>query len=37
MAKRIGAKTTEVSSSHVPFISHPKEVVKLIEAAALAL
>ena len=36
MAKRMGAKTTEVKSSHVPFISHPKEVVKLIEAAATA-
>jgi pimeloyl-ACP methyl ester carboxylesterase len=36
MAQRIGAKTTEVNSSHVPFISHPKEVVKLIEAAATA-
>ena len=36
MAQRIGAKTTEVNSSHVPFISHPKEVTKLIEAAATA-
>nr|WP_322652434.1 alpha/beta hydrolase [Nostoc sp. CmiVER01]MDZ8121050.1 alpha/beta hydrolase [Nostoc sp. CmiVER01] len=34
MAKRIGAKTTEVNSSHVPFISHPKEVAKVIEAAS---
>jgi pimeloyl-ACP methyl ester carboxylesterase len=36
MAKRIGAKTTEIKSSHVPFISHPKEVAKLIKAAATA-
>ncbi|MEH2349742.1 MAG: alpha/beta hydrolase [Nostoc sp.] len=36
MAKRIGAKTTEIKSSHVAFISHPKEVTKLIEAAATA-
>lgn len=37
MAKRIGAKTTEVNSSHVPFISHPKEVTKVIEAASTAV
>lgn len=37
MAKRINAKTTEVNSSHVPFISHPKEVVKVIEAASTAV
>jgi pimeloyl-ACP methyl ester carboxylesterase len=36
MAKRIGAHTAEIKSSHVPFISHPKEVVKLIEEAASA-
>ena len=35
-AKRIGATTTEIKSSHVPFVSHPKEVVKVIEAAATA-
>jgi pimeloyl-ACP methyl ester carboxylesterase len=35
-AKRIGAKTTEIKSSHVPFLSHPKEVAKVIEAAATA-
>lgn len=34
MAQRIGAKTIEVNSSHVPFISHPNEVAKLIEAAS---
>jgi len=36
MAKRMGAHTTEIKSSHVPFISHPKEVAKLIDAAAKA-
>jgi pimeloyl-ACP methyl ester carboxylesterase len=35
-AKRIGAKTTEIRSSHVPFISHPAEVARLIEQAAMA-
>ena len=34
MAKRMGARTTEIKASHVPFISHPSEVVKTIEAAA---
>ena len=33
-AKRANAKTTEIASSHVTFISHPKEVVKVIEDAA---
>jgi pimeloyl-ACP methyl ester carboxylesterase len=32
-AKRMNAKTTELKSSHVPFLSHPKEVVKVIEEA----
>ena len=35
-AKRMGAKTVEVSSSHVSFISHPTDVAKLIEEAATA-
>lgn len=35
-ANRIGAKTTEIKSSHVPFLSHPKELVAVIEAAAEA-
>lgn len=35
-ARRIGATTTEIKSSHVPFLSHPKEVVTVIEAAATA-
>lgn len=33
-AKRMGATTVEVASSHVPFISHPAVVAKLIEQAA---
>jgi pimeloyl-ACP methyl ester carboxylesterase len=34
-AKRMGAKTTEIKgASHVPFLSHPKDVVKVIEAAS---
>jgi len=36
MAKRIGATTSEVKASHVPFITHPKEVAKVIESAARA-
>lgn len=35
-AKRIGATTTEIKSSHVPLVSRPKEVAKVIEAAATA-
>jgi pimeloyl-ACP methyl ester carboxylesterase len=34
MAKRIGAKTTEIKASHVSYISHPREVAKLIIEAA---
>jgi pimeloyl-ACP methyl ester carboxylesterase len=37
MAKRIGAQITEVNSSHVPFISHPREVATLIETASTAV
>jgi pimeloyl-ACP methyl ester carboxylesterase len=33
-AKRINATTTEIKASHVPFLSHPKEVARVIEAAA---
>jgi pimeloyl-ACP methyl ester carboxylesterase len=33
-AKRIGAETVEVPSSHVAMVSHPDEVVKLLETAA---
>jgi pimeloyl-ACP methyl ester carboxylesterase len=34
MAKRAGSKVTEIKASHVAFISHPKEVAAVIEAAA---
>ena len=34
MAKRANAKTVEVNSSHVAYMSHPKEATKLIEEAA---
>jgi pimeloyl-ACP methyl ester carboxylesterase len=33
-AKRMGATTSEIASSHVAFLSHPQDVVKVIEAAA---
>jgi pimeloyl-ACP methyl ester carboxylesterase len=33
-ARRMGAKTTEIKSSHVPFVSHAGEVARLIEQAA---
>ena len=33
-AKRMRATTVEVSASHVAMVSHPEEVVKLIETAA---
>lgn len=36
-AKRMNAKTTELKSSHVPFLSHPDAVVKMIEEAATAV
>ena len=36
-ASRMGATTVEVASSHLPMVSHPDEVVKLIEAAAEAV
>ena len=35
-AKRMHAHTTEIDASHVGFISHPAEVAKVIEAAAMA-
>jgi pimeloyl-ACP methyl ester carboxylesterase len=35
-AERMGASTVELTSSHVAMVSHPDEVVKLIEAAAEA-
>jgi pimeloyl-ACP methyl ester carboxylesterase len=33
-AQRMGAETVEVPASHVAMVSHPHEVVRLIEAAA---
>jgi pimeloyl-ACP methyl ester carboxylesterase len=33
-AKRMGANTSEVRCSHLAMVSHPAEVVRLIEAAA---
>jgi len=36
MAKRMGAKTIELPSSHVSLLSHPQEVAKLILEAAHA-
>ena len=36
-AKRAGATTVEVASSHVAMVSHPADVVKLIETAAQAV
>jgi pimeloyl-ACP methyl ester carboxylesterase len=35
-AKRMNATTSEIKSSHLPFISHPQTVAALIEAAASA-
>ena len=35
-AQRMGATTVEVASSHVAMVSHPDEVVSLIQAAAHA-
>jgi hypothetical protein len=34
MAKRINAKTIELASCHVMMISHPAEVLKVIEEGA---
>ena len=33
-AQRMGARTSEIDASHVAFISHPREVARLIETAA---
>ena len=35
-AQRMGATTVEVASSHVAMVSHPDEVVRLVQAAAAA-
>ena len=37
VAKRMGATTTEVASSHVPMLSHPDVVIKVIRDAAKAV
>src|SRR6267142_570489 len=37
LAKRMGATTTEVASSHVPMLSHPDLVIDVIRAAARAV
>ena len=34
---RIGAKTTKISTNHVAMVSHPEEVVAMIETAAAAM
>lgn len=36
-AQRMGATTVEIESSHVPMVSHPDDVTKLIESAAEAV
>lgn len=35
-AKRMGATTVEIPTNHVAMVSHPDDVVKLIETAAQA-
>ena len=35
--KRMGATTVEVSTNHVAMVSHPDEVLQLIETAAQAV
>jgi pimeloyl-ACP methyl ester carboxylesterase len=37
VAKRMGAKVTEVDSSHVPMLSQPERVIDVIRAAAKAV
>ena len=37
VAKRMGATTTELESSHVPMLSHPDQVLDVIRAAARAV
>ncbi len=37
VAKRMGAKTTEVASSHVAMLSHPTVVIEVIRAAAVSV
>jgi hypothetical protein len=33
----MGATTSEIAASHVAFLSHPREVAKVIEGAAAGL
>jgi hypothetical protein len=37
MAKRMGATTSELDSSHVPMLSQPERVLDVIRAAAKAV
>ena len=37
MAKRMNAKTTEIKSSHVSYISNPSQIAKVIESAAASV
>jgi hypothetical protein len=37
MAKRMGAKVTEIKASHLVFMSKPDLVAKVVEDAAAAL
>ena len=36
-AKRMGATTVEIATNHVAMVSHPDDVLKLIETAARAV
>ena len=36
-AKRMGATTVEIPTNHVAMVSHPEDVVQLIETAAQAV
>jgi pimeloyl-ACP methyl ester carboxylesterase len=36
-AKRMGARTTEIDASHFVFLSHPREIARVIEEAAAAV
>jgi hypothetical protein len=36
MAQRAGARVVETAGSHAVYVSHPEQVVRLIEQAALA-
>ena len=37
LAQRMGASVVEVPASHVAMVSHPKEVVELIQMAGSAI